>query len=212
MRARLKQKSQRGSGRREGQVWKGLAAGVVGGLVASVVMNQFQALSSRLAEGEERSHGAQSLQQGLPQRGVGRELQAQGKDEEQDDAPGRLANAVSVGVFGHELTERKKEVAGTAIHYAMGATSGALYGAAGEVIPGVRAGVGVPFGAVVWLTADEGSVPALGLSKSPTEYPLSIHAYALASHLVFGLATGLVRRAVRGALSCVEATARASQP
>ncbi|MCA1594417.1 MAG: DUF1440 domain-containing protein [Acidobacteria bacterium] len=82
----------------------------------------------------------------------------------------------------------------------MGATSGALYGALAEAIPEVKAGVGVPFGAAVWLIADEGIVPAAGLSKSPTEYPLSIHAYAFASHLVFGLTTELVRRIVRDAL------------
>jgi hypothetical protein len=200
MSARLKQKSKRSNIEPEGDVWKGLAAGVVGGLVASWTMNQFQALWSRLAEGEERSHGAQSLQQGSPDAGIGRELQAQGKDQEQDDAPERLANAISVGVLGRELTEREKEVAGTAFHYAMGTTAGALYGAVAEVIPEVKAGAGLPFGAVVWLTADEGLVPALGLSKSPTEYPLSIHVYAFASHLVFGLATELVRRAVRRTL------------
>lgn len=200
MSARLKQNNRRGSGNREGDVWKGLAAGVVGGLVASAVMNQFQALWSRLTEGEERSHGAQSMQQGTPQQGIGRELQAEGKDEAQDDAPERLANAISVGVFDHELTKREKDVAGTAFHYAMGTTSGALYGALAEVIPQVKMGAGLPFGAAVWLTVDEGIVPAAGLSKSPTEYPLSIHAYALASHLVYGLTTELVRRAVRNAL------------
>ena len=186
--------------RRDGNVWKGLAAGVVGGLAASWTMNQFQAFWSRLAEGEEKSHGAQSRQQGSPEHGVGRELQAQGKDEEQDDAAERLANAISVGIFDRELTQREKDVAGVAFHYAMGATSGALYGAMAEVVPEVDAGAGLPFGAAVWLIADEGIVPAVGLSKSPTEYPLSIHAYAFASHLVFGLTTELVRRAVRSAL------------
>jgi hypothetical protein len=43
-------------------------------------------------------------------------------------------------------------------------------------------------------------LPALGLSKPTTEYPLSTHAYALASHLVYGLTTEIVRGAVRGAL------------
>ena len=190
----------RKSGEDESDVLKGLAAGVVGGLVASAVMNRFQALLSRLIEGEERSHGAQSLQQGSPQKGVGRELQEEGKDEEEDDAPERLANAISVAVFDHELTEREKDVAGVAFHYAMGASSGALYGALAEIVPEAKAGAGLPFGAAVWLIADEGLVPAAGLSKSPTEYPLSIHAYAFASHLVFGLTTELVRRAVRKAL------------
>jgi putative membrane protein len=193
-------KNRRRDGEDGGDVWKGLAAGVVGGLVASAVMNRFQALWSRLAEGVERSHGAQSLQRGSPQHGVARELQAEGKDEHSDDATERLSNAIAVAVTGRELTEREKDVAGVVFHYAMGTTSGALYGAVAEVMPEVKAGAGLPFGAVVWLTADEGILPAVGLSKSPTEYPLSVHVYSLASHLVYGLTTELVRRTVRKAL------------
>jgi len=67
-------------------------------------------------------------------------------------------------------------------------------------VPAVTAGAGLPNGASIWVVADERVVPALGLSKSPTEYPLSIHAYALASHFVYGLTTELVRRGVRNAL------------
>ncbi len=121
----------------------------------------------------------------------------QDKDDAQDDAAERLANAIAVDAFDHELTEREKEVAGIGFHYVMGATSGAVYGALAGMIPEVKAGVGVPFGAAVWLIADEGIVPALGLSKSATEYPFSVHLYALSSHLVFGLTTELARRAVR---------------
>ncbi|MDQ3135609.1 MAG: DUF1440 domain-containing protein [Acidobacteriota bacterium] len=186
--------------REEGDVLKGLAAGLVAGLAAAWTMNQFQSAWSRLAEGEERSHGAQSLQQGSPQHGVGGELRSEGKDSEQDDAAERLANAVSVATLDHELTEGEKETAGTAFHYAMGATSVALYGAVAEIIPEVKAGAGLPFGAAVWLIADEGIVPAVGLSKSPTEYPLSIHAYAFTSHLVFGLTAEIVRRAMRSVM------------
>lgn len=189
-----------GSNRQEGDVLKGLAAGVLGGLAASFVMNQFQAALSKLMEGEERSHGAQSLQQGSPDHGIGKELAEQGVDKPDDTAPARLAQAISLGVFDKELDKSEKEVAGAALHYAMGATSGALYGALAEIIPEVKIAEGVPFGAAVWLIADEGIVPAAGLSKSPAEYPLQIHAYALASHLVFGLTTEVVRRAVRSAL------------
>ena len=185
---------------REGDLLKGLAAGVVGGLVAAAVMNQFQAFLSKLLWSADRSHGAQSMQQGSPELGIGRELKAEGKDSEEDDAPERLANAISVGTSGQEPSEREKEIAGTAFHYAMGITSGALYGVAAESIPAIRVGVGVPFGVAVWLIADEGIVPAVGLSKSPKEYPPAIHAYALASHLVFGFTTELVRRRVRQAL------------
>jgi putative membrane protein len=200
MSTHLRQQSERGNEDGRGDVWKGLAAGVVGGLAASFVMNRFQAVLGKLVAGEERSHGAQSLQQGSPGHGVGRELQAEGKDEDEDDAPERLANAISVGATGRELTEREKDKAGVVLHYAMGVTSGAIYGALAEALPGATAGKGMPFGVAVWLIADEGIVPAVGLSKSPMEYPLSIHAYSFASHLVFGLTTELVRRAVRHAM------------
>lgn len=184
----------------EGEVLKGLAAGVVGGLVASIVMNQFQSLLGKHMVDIEKSHGAQSLQQGSPQHGAGRMLQKRGSDEEQDDAAERLANTISVGVFDHRLTKSEKDTAGTALHYAYGISMGGLYGAAAEIAPVVTVGAGLTYGALIWVTADEGIVPALGLSKSATEYPLSVHAYALASHLVYGLTTEIVRSAVRRAL------------
>jgi putative membrane protein len=75
-----------------------------------------------------------------------------------------------------------------------------LYGALAEVTPQVTAAGGLPFGAGFWLLADEISVPLLGLSKGPTEYPVSTHVYALASHLVYGVTAELGRRAVRNVL------------
>jgi uncharacterized membrane protein YagU involved in acid resistance len=68
------------------------------------------------------------------------------------------------------------------------------------MMPTATVAEGLPFGAAVWLIADEGIVPAAGLSRDSSDYPLSIHAYAFASHLVYGLTTEIVRRAVRRAL------------
>jgi putative membrane protein len=185
---------------RGGDVAKGIVAGVIGGFVASLVMNEFQQLWQKIAEGQERSHGAQSMQQGSPRHGAGEMLRERGVDSEDDDAAERTASAIAVGVFDHELTKGEKEAAGTAVHYAFGVGTAALYGAAAELAPALTAGAGLPFGAAVWLAADEGLVPLLGLSKTPTEYPLSTHAYSLASHFVYGLTTEVVRRAVRKAI------------
>lgn len=175
----------------ESNLWKGLAAGVAAGLVASWAMNQFQSLWSRLAEGFEKPHGAQSMQQGSPQQPPNR------NDQADDNAAERVASAISETVFDRELTEGEKEKAGAAVHYGFGISTGAIYGAAAEVAPSVTACSGLVFGAAVWLVADEAVVPALGLSKPPTQYPLSIHAYALSSHLVYGLTSEVVRRAAR---------------
>ncbi len=167
----------------EGNILKGLVAGLAGGLVASWTMNQFQAAWTRIQEGSEKPHGAQSQDAG-----------------DQDDATVKTAKIISRDVLGHELQESEKKPAGAAVHYAFGTVTGGLYGALAEVTPQVTTGAGVPFGAAFWLLADEISVPLLGLAKGPTEYPVSTHAYALASHLIYGATAELSRRAIRNVL------------
>lgn len=192
----------------EGNVWKGLVAGLAAGLVASWTMNQFQKAWTLAAAGFEKPHGAQSMQPSEgpnPDELTGSDQamaknQSSGEKENQDDATVKTAKAISEGVFGHKLTESEKKPAGAMVHYAFGTATGGLYGAMAEVAPEVTAGAGLPFGAVFWLTADEVAVPLLGLAKGPTEYPVSTHAYALASHLVYGLTAELGRRAIRQVL------------
>ena len=183
------------NGRQEPDILKGLVVGLASGFVASWTMNQFQAALTRLAGNSDKGHGAQSMQ---PAEGSKGEKQEDVK--EQDDATVETAKVISRNVFGHELQESEKESAGAAVHYAFGTVTGGLYGALAEVSPQVTMGAGVPFGAAFWLIADEVAVPVLGLSKGPTEYPVSTHAYALASHLVYGLTAELSRRALRQVL------------
>lgn len=173
---------------------KGAVAGLVGGLIASWTMNQFQAAWSKVTEGFEKPHGAQSMQ---PSEGSTPGQSPDQNKEDQDDATVKAAKAISENVFGHELKESEKKPAGAAVHYAFGTATGGLYGAAAEIAPQLTTGLGLPFGVAFWMVADEGAVPLLGLSKGPTEYPVSTHAYALASHLVYGLTAEVTRRAVR---------------
>jgi putative membrane protein len=186
--------------RADESVLKGLAVGLVAGLVAAWTMNQFQAALGKLLADEEQPHGAQSLQQGSPEHGLGRELQERGRDEPDDNAAVRTANAIAELGFNQHLTKDEKEFGGAIAHYAMGATSGAIYGAMAEIMPVATVGVGLPFGAAVWLSADEVVVPLLGLSRPATDYPLPTHIYSFASHLVYGLTTEVVRRTLRRAL------------
>jgi uncharacterized membrane protein YagU involved in acid resistance len=131
-----------------------------------------------------------------------RELQqaAGEKSKQEEPATVKTASAISERVFGHNLTNKEKELAGPFIHYAVGTTAGAVYGLAAEYEPDVTALKGIPFGAAFWMVVDEGTLPLLGLAKGPTAYPISTHAYALASHLVFGLTAEVVRRTMRRAL------------
>jgi putative membrane protein len=178
-------------------VWKGLAAGMAGGLVASWIMNQFQAAWTEETEGFEKPHGAQS---GQPSEGDHEAEPSPQRKEREDDATVRTARAISENVFGHKLEEHEKRSAGAAVHYAFGVASGGLYGAIAEYVPKVTTAAGLPFGAVFWVLADETVVPLLGLSKGPSGYRLPTHLYALSSHLVYGVTAEVTRRAVRAAL------------
>ena len=152
-------------------VLKGTVAGLVGGLVASWTMNQFQAAWTQAVEGFQKPHGAQSLQ-------PSDNPSSDENKEDQDDATVKVAKAISEGVFGHKLKKSEKNPAGAAVHYAFGTATGGLYGAAAEIAPQVTRGLGLPFGVAFWMVADEGAVPLLGLSKGPTRNPVSTHLYA----------------------------------
>lgn len=174
---------------------KGMLAGLAAGFVASWTMNQFQAAWTRMAGNGEKPHGAQAMQ---PVQGSTGD---QSQDvKEQDDATVETAKVISRAVFDHELQESEKKPAGAVVHYAFGTATGGLYGALAEVSPQVTTAAGLPFGAAFWLIADEISVPLLKLSKGPTEYPVSTHVYALASHLVYGMTAEFSRRALRQVL------------
>jgi putative membrane protein len=175
---------------RQPEVLKGLAAGTIGGLVASWVMDEFQyawvKVSNSLQQRRETKFSSANQAE-----------QSQSVDEEQEPATVKAAEMVSEKIFGHQLAQGEKKIAGDAVHYATGAASAAIYGVAAELVPEVTVGAGLPFGTAVWLVVDEGAVPLLGLSKAPSEYALSTHIYALASHFVYGLTTEFVRRALR---------------
>jgi putative membrane protein len=164
--------------------WKGLVAGVVGGVVASWTIDRFQYWWLSFGGGDQRE-----IQQAPSE-----------EDNRKEPATVKTAAAISAGVFGHSLTAREKEIAGPLVHYAVGTTAGAVYGLASEYEPAVTTLSGIPFGAAFWMVVDEGALPLLGLASGPTAYPISTHAYALASHLVFGLTAEVVRSTVRRAL------------
>ena len=174
--------------------WKGAAAGLVAGLAATWVMTRFQELSGipKFHEQDEPRAPQHSAK-----RGTRESTEGNGQGE---DATVRAAARLSRSLFHHGLSQREKEVAGPAMHYGFGALTGAVYGALAELTPGVTRGAGAPFGAAVWLAADEITVPALGLSGPPWEYPPLVHARALGAHLVYGLATEGLRRLVRRVL------------
>jgi putative membrane protein len=159
------------------RILRGALAGAIAGLVGAYAMERFQAMWS---ETQKRARPKQTA--------------SAAKDE---PTTVKAAERIAETVLHTELPEELKPAAGEAVHYGMGMLSGAIYGAVAEVLPIVRAGNGLLFGAVLWLIADETAVSATGLAKRPSAYPPSAHAYALSSHLVYGFVTETVRRILR---------------
>ena len=150
---------------------RGAVAGLAAGLVAAAVMSAFQAGVAKLWP--EVSGGG-------------------------EPATEKAADKVSKATTGEPLPDDHKGPAGELVHYAFGALLGAGYGIAGEGSDALKAGGGTLFGAGAALLFDDLIVPALGLSPAPDETKPATHAYALASHLVFGLVLEGVRRGLRG--------------
>lgn len=189
-----------------GDVLKGVAAGMVGGLIASWAMNQFHSVSSsaagKLSSLYRSTMGGNSSGNGGPPKPPQGQQGKRASDSEGQDEPAtvKTAQAVSRRVFRHELYGTQKQVAGPAVHYGYGTAMGGLYGGLVEAMPAVGAGFGTAYGAALWLGGDEIAIPALGLGKPPQKTSLSEHAGALAAHLVYGMTTEAVRRLVRHTL------------
>lgn len=168
--------------RRRPAVWKGIVAGLAGGLAGAWTMNQFQkgyskaseALSARVNGGHSKPHASDG-----------------------PDATMVTADRVARSLLGRRLTRDESRKAAPIVHYAFASAVGSAYGVTAEYAPQVKKFAGVPFGAALFLGADEVALPALKLSRGPREYPLSAHLYGLSSHLVYGLTIETVRRTVR---------------
>jgi hypothetical protein len=159
-------------------------------------MNQFQQMQPRQPAQATRAGNSHHRQSPKPQERKEHEGLHQSAEAD-ENATVKTAQRISREVFQHELTSTEKKLAGPAVHYAYGSLVGALYGGLAEFLPGVSAGMGLPFGIALWLLGDEIAVPALGLSKPPTEYPPQMHADALAAHLMYGVTTDMLRRVLR---------------
>jgi putative membrane protein len=192
-------------------VWKGLVAGLAGGIAATVAMTQFQngwqkaskALQAEKNGGSGKSNSqAQNKSRKQSQNQSQSQSQSQSKNgQENEDATMKAAGKVA-SLAGYHLSFEEKKKVSPVVHYGFGASMGALYGVLHEMAPKsfrslnpVLAGVG--YGSALFVGADEIAVPTLGLSESPKKTPVSAHVYGLASHAVYGLTGEMVRRTVR---------------
>lgn len=89
------------------------------------------------------------------------------------------------------LDEHSRAAAANIVHYGLGAAPGALYAVLRHKVPGLGAGRGLLFGALLWAVNDEYLNTKLGLSAPPPAYPLITHVRGLIGHAVLGVGTDL---------------------
>ena len=95
------------------------------------------------------------------------------------------------------LTPAARAIAGEAIHWSFGMAAGAAYGALAEYYPAATAKEGATFGMALEALTYEGALPVLGLSPDPENQTARERASEMTSHVVYGIATELVRSFIR---------------
>jgi hypothetical protein len=165
------------------------AAGIAGGLLASVAMNMF-ARAVTAARGREADGAAPGAER------HGRGVQPpQADGAAHDDAAVRVGATAYRAVTGREPDRDMYPWLGSAAHYAFGAAAGALYGLA-DRRSWLRTGYGTLYGGLVWAVVDEGLTPAFGLSRGPRQLPAGVLLYGLCGHLVYGSTLDCVTRTI----------------
>ena|SRR5687768_4631299 len=163
-------------------------AGFLGGLAGTFAMSLFEHATSRIANDPRK----------LARAGAGNHTaQSEPRSHEQSLSSSELlVDTLTRKTLSRRATQPERERLGTTVHYAFGATAGALYGALADRYPMVTLGQGTLYGLAVLLIADELALPAMNLAPKPIETPARLHAYAVGAHLAYGLGLELTRKAL----------------
>jgi uncharacterized protein DUF1440 len=163
--------------------------GIAGGLLGASAMNLFARGVVALGQGREAPGAAPG-----PDR-EGRGVQPpQSATTADQDATVLAGTAAFRAITGEEPDPRAQQRLGSAAHYAFAAGAGLTYALLALAWPAITSARGAAYGTLVWAAADEGIVPALGLSRGPQEIDAGVHAYALLGHFVFGATLDAVLR------------------
>jgi putative membrane protein len=174
-------------------LFRGVLAGIGGGLAACWVMNLFME-----GPGQKLQHSLRTTEEESKARAAQLE-EAHG--EAQEDATMKAADTlVRTATGGRRLSREGKRKGGPFVHYSFGALMGGLYGGAAEFSPAARKGFGTAFGTALFAGADMVAVPAFHLSRPNSEQISVTLAPPFAAHLVYGATTELVRRVLRAVL------------
>ena len=139
--------------RREIKLLGGLAAGVIGGLVATWALDCYQKGSLQAARGTENAEDTAPL--------VSRR-----QEDELQEQRAEAAEHIVKSTFGKHLSRSERRRAAPIVHYAVGAFTGGIYGLTAEILPIVRRGYGTGYSNLLFLSGSEAVLPWFNVGRS----------------------------------------------
>ncbi len=174
-------------------IFRGIVTGIAAGIAATLVMDQFQKLSSAGQRALDRQRKLADHES--PWLIAHEQAQKEQQQAEHEDSTEIVARRIAK-VTGTHLPREDKKKAGRAVHYAFGTLMGIVYAVSAEAVPEVTTGAGAAFGTLLFLCADEVAVPAFQLSSTPTDTHPFDHLQHWASHVVYGGSLEMVRNLI----------------
>lgn len=174
-------------------ILRGVAVGIAAGIAATLVMDQFQKLTTAGQKAIERQR---KLAEDESPWQIAHEQALQDRQQAAREDSTEIVARKIAGATGTHLAKENRKAAGRAVHYTFGTLMGVVYAVTAEVLPEATTGAGTAFGTVLFLAADEVAVPAFQLSSAPTRTPGFDHLQHWASHVVYGGSLELVRNLI----------------
>jgi hypothetical protein len=155
--------------RREVKLLGGLAAGVIGDIVATWALDRYQEGSTPIVS-----------------------RRPEDQLQEQERAHAEVAERITKAPFGKRLSRTQRRNAAPIVHYAVGALTGGIYGLTAEVLPIIRRGYGTGYSNLLFLGGSEALLPWFNVGRRKVQ-----SSGGLTAPLVYGAVLETTRRVLR---------------
>lgn len=183
---REKQPDKKRQQRREIHLLAGFAAGVIGGIVATWVVDIYQRGALEVTRRAENAVGAGPILS----------ARQEGHIQERRRAHAETAERLVRSTTGKRLSRSRLRSAALAVHYAIGALAGGVYGIAAEVLPAARRGYGTGYSNLLFLGGSNALLPWLPIGVRRKFAPMGRDS-GLSAPLVYGATLETTRRVIR---------------
>ena len=170
------------------KLFAGLAAGFLGGIAATWVLDKYQQGALEVTRRAENAVGAGPV--------LSRYQEHQLRDQQR--AHIETADRLAKSTLGKNLSRTQRRDAAPIVHYAVGALAGGVYGLAAELIPAVRAGYGTGYASLLFRGGSQSLLP--GFSFGAQKGNAAAQGDGLSGHLVYGAVLEASRRFFRWVL------------